>query len=99
MPEQAGAHAAGAGHVGVDRREEQGPPEGDQDGDHDHRDDAEQEDLSRADAEDVAEEDVQRLAGVAVVVAEQEHAEPEPAGQDHADGRVALRLLAGPGRR
>ncbi len=67
-----------------------GPPDGGQDDGHHHGDDAEEEDLARADAEDVAEEDVQRLAGVAVVIAEEEHAEAEPRGEDHADGRVAL---------
>ena len=88
--EQARGHAAGPGDVGVDRGEEQWPPDRGQDDGHHHGDDAEEEDLARADAEDVAEEDVQRLAGVAVVVAEQEDAEPEPGRQDHADGRVAF---------
>ena len=90
MPSTPVRHAAGLGHVGVDRREQQRPPDHGQHDGHDHGDDAEQEDLVGADAEDVAEEDVQGLAGVAVVVAEQEHAEPQAGRQDHADGRVAL---------
>ena len=89
-PQHARGHAAGPGHVGVDRREQEGPPDdGEDDGD-DHGDDAEEEDLARTDAEDVAEEDVQRLAGVAVVVAEQEHTKSEARRQDHADGGIAL---------
>ncbi len=89
-PQHAGGDAAGPCHVGVDRREQEGPPDDGEDDGHDDGDDAEEEDLTRADAEDVAEQDVQGLAGVAVVVAEQEHAEAEAGGQDHADGRVAL---------
>ncbi len=88
--EEPGGNTSGPGHIGVDGGKEERAPDGRQDDSHNHRDDAEQHDLARADAEDVAEQDVQGLAGVAVVVAEEEDAESEPGRQDHADGRIAL---------
>ena len=58
------------------------------------RDDGEENDLGGTDPENVAEQDIEGLAGVAVVVAEHEDAEAETRSEDHPDARVPLGGLA-----
>ena len=69
---------------------------------HDHDDDAdhdEREQLVVAHAEDVAEQDVGRGRREAVVVAEQQHADPEAEREDDADRGVTLAFASHRARR
>ena len=91
-PQQAHRHAARDGHFGVDRGEQQRAVEHGHGHRHPQGDHAQQQELAAAYPEDVAEEDVRRLGGKAVVEAQQQHAEPHAGRQDHADRRVALAL-------
>jgi hypothetical protein len=81
---------AGRGGLGVDGGEQQRPVPDGHDGHHDQADRDQDEHLAAGDAEDVAEQDVGRGGGEALVEVEQQDADAQPECEDGADGRVAF---------
>jgi hypothetical protein len=88
--EPADRDTAGLGGLRVDGGEQQRPVPGGHHGSHQQVDDDQDQQLAAGDAEDVAEQDVGRSGGEALVEAEQQDADAHPEGEDGADRGVAF---------